>query len=246
MKSKMKAKDLHQWHCGERSEAILLLLLLGLSSTGKFSHKHVLADKDMHLLHDDMNIVPSNKCCDWMKKKPFEKYAKEAGMKGCIQGIRMAEEGARDSAVKTRLFHGGKLCTWVKKGVIQKAPIIDWTDEDVWEFLNAEGCKSNPLYECGWKRVGCIGCPMASKAREREFEAYPRYRTMYLHAFDRMLKARADAGLDLSWNSAEEVFDWWMEKTPRRRKAAPNCGADMRTAREPANGEWNTAEGNDR
>ena len=35
-------------------------------------------------------------------------------------------------------------------------PIADWTDEDVWEFLNHYGCKSNPLYECGFKRIGCI------------------------------------------------------------------------------------------
>jgi len=34
-------------------------------------------------------------------------------------------------------------------------PIVDWTDEDVWEFLTHYGCKSNPLYECGFKRIGC-------------------------------------------------------------------------------------------
>ena len=91
-------------------------------------------------------------------------------------------------------------------------PIIDWTDDDVWEFLHAEGCKSNPLYECGWKRVGCVGCPLASKAREVEFYFYPKYKTMYLHAFDRMLKARDDAGLETSWKSGEEVMDWWLKQ----------------------------------
>ena len=35
-------------------------------------------------------------------------------------------------------------------------PIVDWTDEDVWAFLSHYGCKSNPLYECGFKRIGCI------------------------------------------------------------------------------------------
>ena len=39
-------------------------------------------------------------------------------------------------------------------------PIVDWSDRDVWEFLGHYGCKSNPLYECGFKRIGCIGCPM--------------------------------------------------------------------------------------
>lgn len=100
------------------------------------------------------------------------------------------------------------------KGKRMLNPIIDWTDDDVWEFLHAEGCKSNPLYECGWKRVGCIGCPLGSKARVREFEMYPKYKTMYIHAFDRMLKVRADAGCDDStgnWTSAEAVFNWWMK-----------------------------------
>ena len=50
-------------------------------------------------------------------------------------------------------------------------PIIDWTDDDVLEFLAHYGVELNPLYEavikdgkyclCGKHRVGCIGCPMA-------------------------------------------------------------------------------------
>lgn len=39
-------------------------------------------------------------------------------------------------------------------------PIVDWTDEDVWDFLRHYGCEGNPLYQCGFKRIGCIGCPL--------------------------------------------------------------------------------------
>lgn len=39
-------------------------------------------------------------------------------------------------------------------------PIVDWTDDDVWEFLHHYGYSANPLYQCGKKRIGCIGCPM--------------------------------------------------------------------------------------
>lgn len=35
-------------------------------------------------------------------------------------------------------------------------PIVDWSDYDVWAFLHYYGCKSNPLYECGFNRIGCI------------------------------------------------------------------------------------------
>ena len=98
------------------------------------------------------------------------------------------------------------------KGKYILNPIIDWTDADVWEFLKVEGCNSNPLYECGWKRIECIGCPMGGKKREFEFGQYPKYKEMYMHAFDRMLNARAEAGLEnAGWSNAQDVFRWWME-----------------------------------
>lgn len=90
-------------------------------------------------------------------------------------------------------------------------PIVDWTDEDVWEFLHYYGCKSNPLYECGYKRIGCIGCPMAGKQQRLfEFERYPAYKKAYIRAFDKMLEKRCADGKDTIWESGEEVFDWWI------------------------------------
>lgn len=90
-------------------------------------------------------------------------------------------------------------------------PIVDWTDEEVWEFLHHYGCKSNPLYECGFKRIGCIGCPMAGKQqRLSEFERYPTYKNAYIHAFDKMVAKRRTDGKDTVWENGEEVFDWWI------------------------------------
>lgn len=92
-------------------------------------------------------------------------------------------------------------------------PIIDWTEDDVWDFLRAYGCKSNPLYQCGFKRVGCIGCPMAGKKiRKAEFEYWPKYRDMYVAAFDRMVKARNAKGKETVWKNGEEVMEWWLSE----------------------------------
>lgn len=94
-------------------------------------------------------------------------------------------------------------------------PIIDWTDEDVWEFLKHYGCNSNPLYECGHKRIGCIGCPLASnKYRYRDFEIYPTYKQAYIKAFDKMLDGRCVLGKDegMTWQTGLDVFRWWMEE----------------------------------
>lgn len=164
IKSKMKSKDLRQYHYGKRSDA--LLLLLGQFGQGKMSAKHRFGDSDLHMLHDGFPIKPSYKCCDWLKKKPFEKFAKENGYLGCIQGVRTGEGGARDSAAQTRLFHGGKLCTWVKNGIIQKAPIIDWSDEDVDAFVKQYNVPLSDAYtKYGFHRTGCMACPYARDVR---------------------------------------------------------------------------------
>ena len=92
-------------------------------------------------------------------------------------------------------------------------PILDWTDKDVWDFLESQNCKSNPLYAKGYKRVGCIGCPMAGKeARLKELEDYPQYYNMYLQSFKRMIdKHKYKWTADTKFTSPEAVMDWWMQ-----------------------------------
>lgn len=96
-------------------------------------------------------------------------------------------------------------------------PIVDWEDKDVWDFLHHYGCKSNPLYECGYKRIGCIGCPMAGgKAQKREFLRYPKHKEAYIRAFDKMILRREERGLPSVWKSGEECFAWWVGDDPNQ------------------------------
>ncbi len=95
-------------------------------------------------------------------------------------------------------------------------PIIDWSDSDVWGFLEDAKCPVNPLYKCGFSRVGCVGCPMARrKEREIEFSRWPKYKKLYIKAFDLMLEERARKGKDKGdyrWGSTgQDIYNWWME-----------------------------------
>lgn len=67
------------------------------------------------------------------------------------------------------------------------------------------------LYEMGYDRVGCIGCPMAGKKRYKEFFDFPKYKQMYLNAFERMLKELDRKGKSHTWETAEDVYRWWLE-----------------------------------
>lgn len=89
-------------------------------------------------------------------------------------------------------------------------PIIDWEDSDVWEFIKKYKIPYCELYDQGYKRLGCIGCPMSSR-RTEEFERYPKYKQNYLSAFGRMLDRREKSGKkDTQWKTAEDVMNWWI------------------------------------
>lgn len=90
-------------------------------------------------------------------------------------------------------------------------PILDWKDRDIWEFYNTECGERNLLYDMGYYSVGCIGCPMAGKSREKEFADFPTYRRAYIRAFDKMLDAIHAKGKTTIWKTGEDVFHWWME-----------------------------------
>ena len=124
------------------------------------------------------------------------------------EGIRVSDEKMllTDNDDTRKLF---EQCSLKANTVVN--PIIDWQHRDIWEYIRAEHIETNPLYLCGYERVGCIGCPMAGKKRWKEFADYPSFKTNYVKAFDRMLLERKKKGLTFKWKTGEEVFLWWME-----------------------------------
>lgn len=111
-----------------------------------------------------------------------------------------------DNDEKRRMMETCKI-----KGKHVLNPIIDWTDEDVWEFIKKYKLPYCNLYDKGFERLGCIGCPMSGKkGMLKEFKLYPQYYKNYLSAFGRMLKARKEKGLDTNWKTSEDVMKWWI------------------------------------
>lgn len=115
-------------------------------------------------------------------------------------------------------------------------PIIDWTTEEVWEFIKEYNVPYCILYDEGFKRLGCIGCPMANKEmREYEFERWPKYKNLYMIAFQKMIENRGgwqtlpdcrrsnerlpDGALGrveqgrprIEHMTPEQLMDWWID-----------------------------------
>lgn len=97
-------------------------------------------------------------------------------------------------------------------------PIIDWTEKEVWEYIRANNIPYPSLYDEGFKRIGCIGRPMAGKNREKEFIRWPHFKKMYLKAFARCVQERKNKDKTImdkyatKWSSGQAMFDWWMKE----------------------------------
>lgn len=108
-------------------------------------------------------------CCSELKEYKI--------MNSAIQGIRRSESSKR----ATR-YNEPVICRMYNKKdhVNTIFPILEWSDHDVKLFINSEGIKCHSLYYIDGvfnvnKRLGCLGCPLSSKAKRIEvFKQYPR------------------------------------------------------------------------
>lgn len=157
-------------------------------------------EKTMWQLIVEQGFPPTRKmryCC-----KVLKEYGGEGRRK--ILGVRWEESSNRKN--KRRLT---EMC--LKNDTFTLNPIIDWSDNEVWEFHRVFNLPHNPLYDEGWERVGCIMCPQkGKKAMLEDAKRFPKYYENYLRTFDKMLKLRLEKGLKTTWRTAEEVMEWWL------------------------------------
>ncbi|MCL2810412.1 MAG: phosphoadenosine phosphosulfate reductase family protein [Clostridia bacterium] len=147
----------------------------------------------------------------------------------CITGVRWAESQRRkdnhgvatvmsktkkhreilndDNDISRRIVEN---CT--TKSRITVNPIVDWTDRNVWSFIRDKGIAYCSLYDEGFSRIGCIGCPMADKQRYKQFARWPHMKRYYLRSFAEMLARDPDRyAARYGWTDADDVWHWWME-----------------------------------
>lgn len=138
---------------------------------------------------------------------------KEAGGKGrlVLTGVRWAESPRRKKRNITEACYNspGKRFLHV---------IIDWDDADVWEFLKGRDIPYCNLYDEGFKRLGCIACPMQlPELRAREMKRWPGFNKAFRSAFRKLYKNRVESGKTdgvKRWKDGDEMFEWWLGNEP--------------------------------
>jgi len=135
-------------------------------------------------------------------------YKEAHGQGIVVMGIRNSESTQRGNR---RLY---EVCFRdTKKHFLN--PIIDWSDADVWSFIQEQELPYCCLYDEGWERIGCLFCPNA-KPRERQMqrERYPAFEKTFRIAFRKLYANRKakDAPSVNRWQSGDEMFDWWINE----------------------------------
>jgi len=90
-------------------------------------------------------------CCQIRKVEPFKRAI--AGKKAWVTGVRREQSAERAA---------GEPISWDDRYDLWKiSPLLDWTEEDINEYVKAKGLIYNPLHDKGFPSIGCAPCTRA-------------------------------------------------------------------------------------
>jgi len=131
-------------------------------------------------------------CCRVLKERGGENHI-------VVTGVRWGESPAR---AKRRMIES---CYRDKSKQFINI-IIDWSTSDVWEYIRNHKIAYCGLYDEGFKRIGCVLCPMNRNMQE-QIKRWPRI----AKAWEKAIKATYVKD-KTGFKTAEEYWQWWLDR----------------------------------
>ncbi len=91
-------------------------------------------------------------CCGVRKVNPLRKYLR--GVDGWITSLRSNQTEQRALARKFEK-------DLVNGGILKINPIVNWTEQEVWDYVRSNGVPYNKLHDMGYPSIGCAPCTRA-------------------------------------------------------------------------------------
>jgi len=90
-------------------------------------------------------------CCGIRKVEPFMRAI--AGKKAWVTGVRREQSAERAK---------GEAIAWDERYQMWKiSPLLDWTEQDINDYVKARKLPYNPLHDKGYPSIGCAPCTRA-------------------------------------------------------------------------------------
>jgi len=139
-------------------------------------------------------------CCEYLKENGGEDRV-------VVLGIRAEESSGR--ANRELIEYYGK------KNKLNFNIILDWTEKDVWQYIDDNNIPYCPLYDGDYSRLGCVGCPAAGAKRMKiEFAEYPHIKKGYLKAIKKGIEQGGFKRFVEQGLNENNIFDWWVSNLP--------------------------------
>ena len=106
-----------------------------------------------NLFYRDVNLRLL--CCQVRKVLPLRRAL--MNFDAWVTGLRRDQWATRSNIRKVEIDHD-------HGGIVKFAPLADWTEEEVWDYIRANDVPYNELYDKGYKSVGCAPCTRAVAA----------------------------------------------------------------------------------
>ena len=147
-----------------------------------------------------------------------EEYKENTNPEGVtlLMGIRGEESAARAKNWDIVSNHFNRVS---KRETPSVNPLYRWPTEDLWKFIRGEGVPYCSLYDEGFHRLGCIGCPFAGRdGKRREFDRWPRFEERWQYVFKRTWERRTGTTQrdgrpwfgDAFFRNWQEMWEWWL------------------------------------
>lgn len=117
--------------------------------------EEMVKSKGMNLFYE--SIENRKLCCEIRKVHPMNKFLKT--LDGWITGLRKDQTEIRKDAkiIEIDELHGG---------IIKINPIINWTWDDIWNYIKKNNLPYNSLLDKGYPSIGCEPCTRAIRPGE--------------------------------------------------------------------------------
>jgi phosphoadenosine phosphosulfate reductase len=100
-----------------------------------------------NLFYRDVNLRLL--CCQIRKVLPLRRAL--MNFDAWVTGLRRDQWATRSNIRKIEIDHD-------HGGIVKFAPLADWTEEEVWDYIRAHDVPYNELYDRGFKSIGCAPC----------------------------------------------------------------------------------------
>lgn len=102
------------------------------------------------------SVENRERCCYLRKKEPLKRAFK--GLEAWICGLRREQSITR---------FNNQLVEWDEQhGLFKINPLIEWTEDQVWEYIKKNNVPYNELHDKGFPSIGCQPCTRAIKPGE--------------------------------------------------------------------------------